>query len=90
MIDGSIGTALLLSALAGLSTTVGSLLALAVRRPGPRFMSLTLGFSAGVMIFVSFIELLPTGLKSLGLPLGAAIFLGAMLLMLGIDVAVPH
>ena len=42
-----IGFALLLSALAGLSTTIGSLLGLFVRQPGPRFMTLTLGFSAG-------------------------------------------
>jgi len=42
-----IGFALLLSALAGLSTTIGSLLGLFVRKPGPRFMTLTLGFSAG-------------------------------------------
>jgi ZIP family zinc transporter len=90
MVEGNIGTALLLSALAGLATTVGSVLALAVRRPGPRFLSFTLGFSAGVMIFVSFIELLPVGIKSLGLPLGTGVFLGAMLLMLLIDVAVPH
>ncbi len=39
----------LLSALAGLSTTIGSLLGLFVRKPGPRFMTLTLGFSAGGM-----------------------------------------
>jgi len=32
-----IGFALLLSALAGLSTTIGSLLGLFVRQPGPRF-----------------------------------------------------
>ena len=42
-----IGFALLLSALAGLSTTVGSPLGLFVHRPAPRFMTLTLGFSAG-------------------------------------------
>lgn len=36
-----IGFALLLSALAGLSTTIGSLPGLFVRQPGPRFMTLT-------------------------------------------------
>ena len=45
-----VGFALLLSALAGLSTTIGSLLGLFVRQPGPRFMTLTLGFSAGAMM----------------------------------------
>ncbi|MEA3341820.1 MAG: hypothetical protein U9R15_17785 [Chloroflexota bacterium] len=36
-----IALALLLSALAGLSTTIGSLLGLFVCDPGPRFMTLT-------------------------------------------------
>ncbi|MBM3211506.1 zinc transporter ZupT, partial [Candidatus Poribacteria bacterium] len=47
--------ALLLTAGAGLSTTIGSLIGLAVKKPGPRFMGFTLGFSAGVMIMVSFL-----------------------------------
>jgi len=50
MVISDIGFALLLSALAGLSTTIGSLLGLFVRKPGPRFMTLTLGFSAGAMM----------------------------------------
>jgi zinc transporter ZupT len=49
----------LLSALAGLSTAIGSLLGLSVRKPGPHFMTLTLGFSSGAMILASFVELLP-------------------------------
>lgn len=88
--EGNIWIALLLSTLAGLATTIGSLLALAVQQPGPRFMSFSLGFSAGVMVFVSFVELLPAGIKALGLPSGAGLFLGGMLSMLLIDVAVPH
>jgi ZIP family zinc transporter len=58
--------ALLLTAAAGLSTTVGSVLALVVRRPGPRFIAFTLGFSAGVMTLVSFVELLPLSIDELG------------------------
>jgi SAM-dependent methyltransferase len=54
----TIGFALLLSALAGLSTTLGSLVGIFVHQPGPRFMTLTLGFSGGVMVLVSFVELL--------------------------------
>jgi len=56
----------LLSALAGLSTTISSLLGLSVRKPGPRFMTLTLGFSAGAMILVSFVGLLPGGIDAHG------------------------
>ena len=43
--NGTVGFALLLSALAGLSTTLGSLLGIVYRDPGPRFMALALGFS---------------------------------------------
>jgi ZIP family zinc transporter len=59
--NSTVGFALLLSALAGLSTTLGSLMGIFIRKPGPRFMALTLGFSGGVMILVSFVELLQGG-----------------------------
>ena len=85
-----IGFALLLSALAGLSTTIGSLLGIAVRKPGPRFMTFTLGFSAGVMIHVSFVELLQGGVEAAGfMPAHVAFFLG-MMVMFAIDVLIPH
>ena len=58
--------ALLLTTAAGLSTTIGSLIALAVKKPGKRFMAFTLGFSAGVMLLVSFVELLQHGIETLG------------------------
>ena len=64
--ENNVGLALLLTTLAGLSTTLGSLLGLAVRKPGPRFMSISLGFSAGVMVSVSFVELLQGGIESIG------------------------
>jgi zinc transporter, ZIP family len=80
----------MLTTLAGLSTTVGSLLGIAVRTPGPRFMTLTLGFSAGVMIHVSFVELLQEGIVAVGfLPAHVAFFLG-MMLMFAVDALIPH
>jgi ZIP family zinc transporter len=82
--------ALLLSGLAGLATTVGSFLGLAVRRPGPRFMTLALGFSAGVMVFVSFAELLANATESLGATWAYMAFFGGFALMFLVDVAVPH
>lgn len=84
--------ALLLAAGAGLSTTIGSLLGIAVRNPGPRFMSFTLGFSAGVMLFISFVELLPKAMEASGVGFwGAqlAFFLGMGSYFL-IDLFVPH
>ncbi len=87
---GNIGFTLLLSALADPSTTIGSVLGIAVRKPGPKFMTLTLGFSAGVMIHVSFVELLQGGIESAGfMPAHVAFFLG-MGIMFAIDALIPH
>ena len=85
-----IGFALLLSALAGLSTTIGSVLALFVRKPGPRLMALTLGFSGGVMILVSFVELLPKGIEAIGFGPANLVFFGGMAAMFLIDALIPH
>lgn len=49
--------ALLLTVFAGLSTGIGSLIALFAKRTNTKFLSLSLGFSAGVMLYVSMIEI---------------------------------
>jgi len=87
---GGVGFALLLSALAGLSTTVGSVLALFVRKPGSRLMTLTLGFSGGVMVLVSFVELLPGGIEAVGFAPANLAFFGGMVAMFLIDALIPH
>ncbi len=46
-----------LTLFAGLSTGIGSTLAIFTRRTNTKFLSLALGFSAGVMIYVSFVEI---------------------------------
>ncbi|MDR1653318.1 MAG: zinc transporter ZupT [Prevotellaceae bacterium] len=51
--------ALLLTTIAGLSTGIGSAVAFFARRTNTKLLSVALGFSAGVMIYVSFIEILP-------------------------------
>lgn len=62
---GGVLPALILSTLAGLSTTIGSLIALFSKKDDTRFLSLALGFSAGVMVTVSFAELLPESQKNI-------------------------
>ncbi len=42
---------------AGLSTGIGSALSLLTTRTNTRFLSIALGFSAGVMLYVSFVEI---------------------------------
>lgn len=86
----NIGYALLLSTLAGLSTTIGSIIAIFFRRPGPNFMSFFLGFSAGVMILVSFVELLHQGITSVGFLPAHIAFFGGMVIMFIIDNSIPH
>jgi ZIP family zinc transporter len=87
---GDIEFALLLSALAGLSTTIGSILALFFQEPGPRVMTLTLGFSGGVMILVSFVELLARGIETIGFAPANLAFFGGMVAMFLIDALIPH
>lgn len=48
-----------LTAIAGLSTGIGSLIALIAKQTNTRFLCASLGFSAGIMIYVSFMEMLP-------------------------------
>lgn len=59
--------ALLLTLIAGLSTSIGSLIALLVKKTNRAFLSASLGLSAGVMIYVSFMELMPVAEEQLSL-----------------------
>lgn len=89
--------ALALTTLAGLSTGIGSAVALFARRSNVALLSAALGFSAGVMIYVSFVELLAGGQvllqtqygKTLGGWLAVVGFFAGVLLILCIDFLVP-
>ncbi len=95
--NGDVAFAFLLTTLAGLSTGVGSAIAFIARRTNKRLLCLSLGFSAGVMIYVSMIELLGAARESLTTELGTAAgnwasiisFFGGMLVVAGIDRLVP-
>lgn len=63
--EGNILFALGLTIFAGLSTGVGSALAFFTKTTNKRFLSAALGFSAGVMIYVSMIEIFPKAHTSL-------------------------
>ncbi len=56
--------AFFLTMMAGLSTAIGGALAMFIRPHNTVGLSLGLGFSAGVMIYVSFVELLPEGIEA--------------------------
>jgi len=51
---------------AGLATGIGSILAFYRKKTDEKFLSAALGFSAGVMIYVSFVEIFPKAVDSLG------------------------
>lgn len=57
--------ALLLTLAAGMATAIGSVIAFASKNRNPRFLSVATGFSAGVMLYVSFVEIFPKGAEAL-------------------------
>lgn len=89
--------ALGLTLFAGMATGVGSLIAFAAKRTNYRFLSVSTGFSAGVMLYVSFVEIFHKGSASLveayGDPAGhwvnAGSFFAGMLLIGLIDNLIP-
>ncbi len=70
-LDSRVVFAFLLTLAAGLSTGLGSALGLLNRRFSPRVLTLALSFSAGVMLYVSFVEIFPKARDSLSGALGA-------------------
>ena len=50
--------AFLITLAAGLATGIGSVIAFMTKRTNRRFLAFSLGLSAGVMIYVSFMEML--------------------------------
>ncbi|MDR2810552.1 MAG: zinc transporter ZupT [Tannerellaceae bacterium] len=91
-------TAFILTLLAGLSTGIGSLIAFVANRTNKKFLCFSLGLSAGVMIYISFMELLPTAKEELisvfgdrmGILYLLLAFLGGIALITLIDFLVPE
>jgi len=65
MIEENFLYAFLLTLFAGLSTTLGSLIAFFSHKNSDRVLSFGLGFSGGVMVYISFMEILPSSIESL-------------------------
>jgi zinc transporter, ZIP family len=91
------GFALLLTAFAGLSTGIGSAIAFFARTTNTKLLTVSLGFSAGVMIYISFVEIFPEAKETFVHKFGefdgtlytAAAFFGGMLLIALIDRFIP-
>jgi ZIP family zinc transporter len=89
-LDSNVAKALIITTIAGISTTLGSLLGLIFKKGSPKFMSFVLGFTAGVMVGISFLELFPAALKELGLGKSGVAFLVGFVAIFIIDYFMPH
>ena len=87
--------AFLLAIFAGASTCAGAAIAFFSKQDSTKMLSAGLGFSAGVMVYLSFVELLPESIKEFsklsqnGEIIALFIFFVSMLACLFIDKAVP-
>jgi ZIP family zinc transporter len=96
-VDQAVLFAFMLTLIAGLSTGIGSAIAFFFKRPKMSYLAFALGLSAGVMIYVSFVELLPNAIADIDEELGGdgdlwasvAFFLGILVIGL-IDLVIPH
>ncbi len=92
------GRALLFSLGAGLSTLLGALIVFLVKGKSEKAVTASLGFAAGVMISVSFLDMLPSATDALsewaGPQLGIILMIVSLvvgvLIAAGIDHFVPH
>ncbi len=85
-----IAFAFLLTSLAGLSTGIGSSIAYLIRKPKLSCLSILLGFSAGVMIYISFAELLAQAITEVGFLMANLSFFGGIGAMFILDRIIPH
>ncbi len=82
--------ALLITTVAGLSTIIGGAIGLIVKERNSKVFSFAIGFTGGVMVGISFFELLPSGIESIGfLRACISFFIGFIFIFL-IDYFIPH
>jgi len=82
--------ALMLTLFAGLATGIGSLVSYFIPKPNMRYLSASLGFATGVMIFVAFVDLFGAAREGVGLGYANLFFLVGMFLVLFLDKFIPH
>ena len=81
--------AFLLTLLAGLSTGIGAALAFFTKPGNTKFLSIGMGFSAGVMIYVSFMEILLKSQREFGALYGEIMgdFIGVFCFFIGMGIS---
>jgi ZIP family zinc transporter len=92
-LDSGLLLAFLITLFAGLATGIGSAIAFFTHHTNRAFFAISMGFSAGVMIYLSFVEILPKAVDYIGGDSGFATaslaLIGGLLLMAVIDAVVP-
>jgi ZIP family zinc transporter len=83
-------TPIILTIIAGLSTVIGSFFILFLKKKNHIHLNIAMGFAAGVMIFISFTELLGESIVNIGYSNAMASFFGGILLIFLIDTLIPH
>lgn len=86
----NVGIALLLATIAGLSTGIGSAIAYFIRKPKAIYLSFSMGLASGVMLYVSFVELLPQASESIGVTWGTVAFFAGIFLTSLLDALIPE
>jgi ZIP family zinc transporter len=87
--DANASFALLLATLAGLSTATG-VIGIFMCRPKCWHLAPILGFSAGVMLYILFAELLATAIAGVGLIAANVAFFIGIAFVAVLDFAIPH
>jgi ZIP family zinc transporter len=86
----NVGLALALTTIAGLSTGIGGAIAFFIKKPKAVYLSLSLGFSGGVMLYISFVALLPNGINGVGELWGISAFFIGIIFIGIIDMLIPE
>lgn len=89
-IPDNVAIALLLTIFAGLSTGIGSAIAYFIKKPKLTYLAFSLGLSAGVMIYISFVELLATAIVDVGEETAVLAFFIGILFIGFIDQFIPE
>lgn len=90
--------AFLITGIAGLTTLVGTVLLFFTKKTNTKFLSASLGFSAGAMIFISFVDIMPKAQEQLlttysektALLYTVLAFFAGMLILALIDKLIPE
>jgi zinc transporter, ZIP family len=81
---------LLLALMAGMFTLFGGLVPFLIKDLKKSYLQFSMGLSAGMMIYISFVEILTNAIKAVGFLTANAAFFGGILFIMFLDFLIPH